>query len=49
MKIKFEFTGISVEAILDRLHTAKVIERDEDKYVIEAEVYGKLVIMWLLS
>lgn len=49
IKIKFEFTGTSVEAILDRLPTARVIEIYEDKYVIEAEVYGKGIIMWLLS
>lgn len=49
INIKFEFTGISVEAVLDRLPTARIIERCGDKYVIEAEVYGKGVMMWLLS
>lgn len=49
IKMKFEFTGISVEAILDRLPTARIIEREEEKYVIEADVYGKGIVMWLLS
>ena len=49
MKIKFEFTGPSIEAVLDRLPTAKIIESSEGKYVVEAEVYGKGIIMWILS
>ncbi len=48
-KIKFEFTGKSVEAILDKLPTAKIIRRSEGKFIIQAEVFGKGVIMWLLS
>ena len=38
-----------MDAILDRLPTAKVVSRDEGQYVIEAEVYGKGIVMWLLS
>lgn len=50
MKIKFEFMGSSLEAVLDRLPTAKVIkEYDDNKYLIEAEVFGKGIIMWILS
>ncbi|NFE81114.1 WYL domain-containing protein [Clostridium sporogenes] len=49
MKIKFEFSGTSLEAILDRLPTAKVIEQCDDKYIIEAEVFGKGIMMWILS
>ena len=47
--IRFEFTGPSVQAVLDKLPTAKIIERDGKKYLIEAEVYGKGIKMWLLS
>ena len=47
--IRFEFTGPSVQAVLDKLPTAKIIERDGNKYLIEAEVYGKGIKMWLLS
>ena len=50
MKITFEFTGLSVQAILDRLPTAKVIEKDGGKSIITAEVnYGRGIIMYLLS
>ena len=47
--IRFEFTGPSVQAVLDKLPTAKFIERDGKKYLIEAEVYGNGIKMWLLS
>ncbi|MDO4988053.1 MAG: WYL domain-containing protein [Synergistes sp.] len=47
--IRFEFTGPSVQAVLDKLPTAKIIERDGSKYLIEAEVYGDGIKMWLLS
>lgn len=48
--IRFEFTGPSVQAVLDKLPTAKIIERMGDgKYLIEAEVYGDGIKMWLLS
>lgn len=49
MKIKFEFTGQSIDAVLDRLPTARIIESLEGKFIIEAEVYGKGIIMWILS
>ena len=48
--IRFEFSGPSVQAALDKLPTAKIIERlGGNKYLIEAEVYGDGVKMWLLS
>ena len=47
--IRFEFTGPSVQAVLDKLPTAKIIERSGKKYLIEAEVYGDGIKMWLLS
>ncbi|MBP3760365.1 MAG: WYL domain-containing protein [Ruminococcus sp.] len=50
IKIKFEFTGLSVQAVLDRLPTAKITEKNGNKYIIEAEVnYGRGIIMYLLS
>lgn len=49
-KIRFEFTGPSVQAVLDKLPTAKIIEHmGGRKYLIEAEVYGNGIKMWLLS
>lgn len=47
--IRFEFTGPSLQAVLDKLPTAKVIDRQEKKYLIEAETYGNGIKMWLLS
>jgi len=47
--IRFEFTGPSVQAVLDKLPTARIIEREGRKYLIEAETYGKGIKMWLLS
>lgn len=47
--IKFRYKGLSIEAILDRLPTAEIMQRDEDGWVIKAEVYGDGVDMWLRS
>lgn len=48
--IRFEFSGPSVQAVLDKLPTAKIIERmEKNKYLIEAETYGNGIKMWLLS
>lgn len=49
LKLRFRYTGRSVEAILDRLPTARVISEEKDGVVVEAEVYGKGILMWLLS
>ena len=48
--VRFEFSGPSVQAVLDKLPTAKIIERlGDQKYLIEAETYGDGIKMWLLS
>lgn len=49
VNIRFKFYGNDLEAILDRLPTARVVEEKDDEYLIEAEVFGKGCIMWLLS
>ena len=49
-KIVFEFSGPSVQAVLDKLPTAKIVGRQNSgHYLIEAEVYGDGIRMWLLS
>lgn len=48
-RIHFRYTGPSLEAVLDRLPTARVTGQDEEGYMIEAEVFGKGVEMWLRS
>lgn len=46
-RIKFKYTGPSIEAVLDRLPTAEIIERDDEGWTVEAEVFGKGIEMWL--
>ena len=48
-KIKFSYTVPFVQAILDRLPTAKVVEEKDGTYIIEAEIYGTGINMFLLS
>lgn len=48
-KIRFEYTGVSVQAILDKLPTAKIIDKTENGLILEAEVFGTGVNMFLLS
>ena len=48
-QIRFWYTGPSVQAILDKLPTAKIIERGRGKYLLEAEVHGDGIKMFLLS
>ena len=45
--IRFEFTGPSLEAILDRIPSAEIVAQHEDKTTIKAECYGDGVLMWL--
>lgn len=47
--IRFEFSGPSVQAVLDKLPTAQILECNKGTYLIEAEVYGDGIKMWLLS
>lgn len=49
IRMRFEFYGSSIDAILDRLPTASIIDKCNNGVVIEAEVFGKGIIMWLLS
>lgn len=48
-RVKFLFEGGNIEAVKDRLPTARIRMQDENKYIIEAEVIGEGIIMWLLS
>ncbi len=48
-KVKFYVQEKSLEAVLDRLPTAKVIRKDEKGYLVEAEAYGEGIHMWLRS
>lgn len=48
-KFTFEFSGPSLEAVLDRLPTAKVIKTQGKTHTITAECYGDGIKMWLNS
>lgn len=48
-RVEFEFSGSSLEAVLDRLPTAKFKQKKDGVYIIEAEVYGIGIDMWLKS
>ena len=48
-KVKFEYSGTDVDAVLDRLPTAQIVKEEDGRYVIEAEVFGKGIEMWLRS
>lgn len=47
--IRFEFSGPSLQAVLDRLPTAVVLEMKGRTALVEAEVYGTGIMMYLLS
>lgn len=48
-RVTFDYSGASVEAVLDRLPTAKVVSQEDGVYRITAEVYGNGIDMWLRS
>lgn len=48
-RVTFDYSGASVEAVLDRLPTAKIISQENGVYRITAEVYGSGIDMWLRS
>ena len=48
-RIKFEYSGLDVDAVLDRLPTAKILSENDGVYTITAEVFGKGIDMWLRS
>lgn len=49
IKVRFKYYGLSIDAVMDRLPTAKIIEKTNEYYMVEAEVYGKGIVMWLMS
>ena len=48
-KVKFKYSGISIEAILDKLPTAKILSEENGQYIISAEVFGDGIDMWIRS
>ena len=48
-KLKFKYFGNSLEAVLDKIPTAQVIDEIEKGYLISAEVFGNGIDKWILS
>ena len=48
-KIKFQYFGDSIEAVLDRLPTAEVLGEKDGVYTVSAEVFGDGIDMWIRS
>lgn len=48
-KTIFWYRGSSIEAVLDRLPTAKILKEEDGKYLVSAETFGKGIEMWLRS
>ena len=48
-RVKFRYSGPSIEAVLDRLPTARILSQDENGWTIEAEAFGKGIEMGLRS
>ena len=48
-KVKFKYSGADIDAVLDRLPTAQIIDETNGVYTLCAEVFGKGIDMWIKS
>lgn len=48
-KVKFRYSGLDIDAVLDRLPTAQVLHEEDGVYTVCAEVFGTGIDMWLRS
>ncbi|MCD7805831.1 MAG: WYL domain-containing protein [Lachnospiraceae bacterium] len=48
-KVKFQYSGTDIDAVLDRLPTAQILSEEDGVYTVSAEVFGKGIDMWLRS
>ena len=48
-KLKFKYFGNSLEAVLDKIPTAQVVDEIDNGYLISAEVFGNGIDRWILS
>jgi len=48
-RVRFTYSGMSIEAVLDRLPTAVVESEKDGVYTVSAEVFGDGIEMWLKS
>lgn len=47
--LKFIYKATSIEALLDKIPTAKILEENKDTYLISAQVFGNGIDRWILS
>lgn len=48
-KVKFKYSGLDIDAVLDRLPTAQILSEENGSYIVQAEVFGNGIDMWLRS
>ncbi len=48
-KLTFKYKGNSLEAVLDKIPTAEILEQQKEYTVISAEVFGNGIDRWILS
>jgi len=47
--VKFQYSGTDIDAILDRLPTAELLDEQDGVYTVSAEVFGTGINMWIRS
>jgi predicted DNA-binding transcriptional regulator YafY len=48
-RVKFKYFGRDIDAILDRLPTAEILDEEDGIFTVSAEVFGVGIDMWLRS
>lgn len=48
-RVKFRYRGTDIDAVLDRLPTARIVSEEDGIYTVSAEVFGDGIDMWMRS
>lgn len=48
-RVMFRYIGTDIDAVLDRLPTAQILDEDKGTYIVSAEVFGTGIDMWFCS
>ncbi|MGL4790659.1 MAG: helix-turn-helix transcriptional regulator, partial [Anaerotignaceae bacterium] len=48
-RVTFQYSGQSIEAVLDKLPTAEILKEENGVYTVKVEAYGNGIYMWLRS
>lgn len=46
-RVRLKCKEMALEAVLDRLPTAEVVRKEDDEYIVQAEVFGDGIDMWV--